>query len=427
MICFTPYKVLSYQNDTRDPLGYQTVRSRLTDRFYPQFTINTSSPCALGFFCWAFAFLDGHGISPMRGDFAARFRDLEILLGCMAARASTNAIVNITRYSGLPGEHVTLSEAKKPGYDLYRRLGYGILGFYRSMAVKWGLLRADSRLAAAGEELAQAWDQRAGRGRAPFSSVAENWLGGAAPLDGLGKDDFDRFAPAAAYWGEEERGVWNGILDAYCLEHQGESPLWESPPPAAVVKLLENERERQGFFAGLQEHYREHEALAGTFVACAAYERFTALVQFVFEWEYVNAGLAEGIRDRAPVLQKLLLEETVKAAETLGFRLGAIGQAWSLCDSLMQVSDYEALRSAVIDHHMAHQASKGAQVYLTHDGVQLANRVDAAAVKKLSQGAESNAGAGGAEGMIRRLVWAYRGDWFFKSAHAWVLAAGRQS
>ena len=423
VICFTPYKVLTRQNDTRDPLGFQTMRSRLTDRFYPQFTVNTSSPCALGFFCWALDFLEGRRIRPASGDFAHRFRDLEILLGCMAARSSKSAIVNITRYSRLPG-HVTLSEAKKPGYDLYTRLGYGILGFYRSMAVKWGLLQADGRLSAAGGALAAAWDARAGKGRAPFSSVAENWLGGATPLDGLGVDYFDCFAPAVAYWGTEERAVWKGILEAYCLDHPGESPMWESPPPERTLGLLEDEAARPAFFAELEALYREHEALAGTFAACAAYERFTALVQFVFEWEYVNAGLAEGVRDKAPVLRNFLLKETVKAAEALVARLGAIGLAWNLCDALMNAPSYDALKTAVIDHHMAHQAGKGALAYLTRDGVQLANRVDAEAVKRLSQSVGIGAGAGSAEGMMRRLVWVYRGEWFFKSAHAWAQAAG---
>ena len=426
MIHFTPYKVFSFQNDTRDPLGFQTYRSRLTDRFYPQFTINTSSPGALGFFCWALDFLADRGMYPLRSGFEHRFRDVEILLGCMAARSSKNAIVNITRYSRLP-DHVTLGEAKKPAYDLYTRLGYGIWGFYRSMAVKWGLLRADARLTVAGEALAGAWDARAGKRRLAFSSVAENWLNGAASLDRLDKNYFDCFAPAVAYWGAKEGEVWSDILDAYCQEHSAERPMWESPPSAEAIRLLEDEETRQSFFANLETLYREHEALASTFAACTAFERFTALVQFVFEWEYVNAVLEEGIKDRAPVLQKALLEETVKAAETLASRLDGILPPWTLCERVMNSANYGALRSAVIEHHMAHQVAKGALVYLTHDGVQLANRVDAVAVKRLSQGAGIVAGAGSAEAMIRMLVWAYRGEWFFKSAYAWARAAGRLS
>ena len=76
---------------------------------------------------------------------------------------------------------------------------------------------------------------------------------------------------------------------------------------------------------------------------------------------------------------------------------------------------------------MAHQAYKGAQAYLTHDGVQLSGRVDAETVKRLAQGAGGDIAAGSAEGMLRRLVWVYRGEWFFKSASAWARIAGRLS
>ena len=426
MLHFTPYKVFSYQNDTRDPLGFQTYRSRLTDRFYPQFTVNTTSPGSLGFFCWAVDFLDAEGFQPSSLDYAARFRDVESLLGCMAARASKNAIVNITRYGRLP-DRVTLREAQKPGYDLYTRLGYGILGFYRSMAVKWGLLQTDGRLATRGMDLAKAWDARGGQGVPSFTSIARNWLNGAAPLDRLGIREFDCFAPASVHWGLDERAVWNEIINAYGMAHPGERPLWESPPPEQTLLLLEDEATRPAFFADLELRYGRHENLAASFAACSAFERFTALVQFVFEWEYVNAGLAEGVRSEAPVLRAALAAETVKAAGVLAGRLNAIDQTWSLCDSLMAVSTYDSLRAAVVEHHMAHQAYKGAQAYLTHDGVQLSGRVDAETVKRLAQGAGGDIAAGSAEGMLRRLVWAYRGEWFFKSASAWARIAGRLS
>ena len=75
MLYFTPYRPLPLLNDTRDLLGFQTVRSRLTDRFYPQFAVYTTSPGALGFFCWAVDFLTGDEARLDPSDFSVRFRD----------------------------------------------------------------------------------------------------------------------------------------------------------------------------------------------------------------------------------------------------------------------------------------------------------------------------------------------------------------
>ncbi len=438
MLYFTPYRPLPLLNDTRDLLGFQTVRSRLTDKFYPQFTVYSTSPGALGFFCWAVGFLDGRGCAPGRDD-AARFRDVEILLGCMAAGASSKAIPNISRYSRIPG-NATLSEASsKYRYALYSRLGYGIRAFYRSMAVKWGLLKG-GRLTESGVRLARAWDARAGEGCPSFTGLARRWLDG-DPLDrlwqacrGAGrgrpscgaasgtKFPFDCFAPAVGYWGAEEQKVWNDILNDYCLNHPDERPLWESPPPKEITGLLDQEAKRHDFFARLGEFYGKHEHLAGTFAACAAFERFAALVQFVFEREFASASLGSRPKAMPAGLGAMLAEAVPRASAELERRLDAVGeQSWPLCRTLMEVRDDGALRDAVIEHHMEHQKKKGSQAYLSHGGV--LRKVEIA--KPAERLALDGPGNDDAEALIRRLVWIYRSDWFFRSASLWARAAGR--
>ena len=426
----TPYTVLPSGLDSMDPLGFLRPYAALTDALLPEFTTVTVAPACHSFLCWAVRFLSRRHLSVKDREFARSMRDLEVLWGVLCLRASRpEGVLNITKLNRLPQKKPTRAVARKAEFGLYANPGYGVRGHYAGPSVTWGFLDADLNLTSSGEALAEAWDTRLppngrrGRKRPTFTTLAEAWMNDEpVPDAALNEEDCLCWSVAEGVPNEREKFVWKRAFSRAAELWPAGRGLWTQPPDAKVKALYA--ANRFAFFPALRLHYEARNS-AGRFdellrclERCRAFEQFAALVQFIFEWEYLRRQ-RQGSEEPLPP-HRLTGKVLRRAAREAADCLEGSGLDWDLPSRLCLDDSFETQVSVIIAAHTAHQKRKLAQPFMDEHTVLLTDRVQNSPVMRL---AEKLADADETR-LCRGVMNAYPRSWFFNNVWRWLDYAG---
>lgn len=426
----TPYTVLPSGLDSMDPLGFLRPYAALTDALLPEFTTVTVAPACHSFLCWAVRFLSRRHLTVKDREFARSLRDLEVLWGVLCIRASRpEGVLNITKLNRLPQKKPTRAVARKAEFGLYANLGYGVRGHYAGPSVTWGFLDAGLNLTSSGEALAEAWDTRLtpngrrSRKRPTFTALAEAWMNDQpVPDASLHEEDCLRWTVVEGTPNEREKAVWKRAFSRAAELWPAGRGLWTQPPDTKVKTLYA--ADRFAFFSALRLHY-EAQNNSGSFdellrclERCRAFEQFAALIQFVFEWEYLRRQ-RQGDAETLPPHH--LISQTIRqtALEATASLEGA-GFDWDLPRRLSLDKSYEMQVSVIIAAHTAHQKRKLAQPFMDEHSVLLTDRVQHSPAMRL---AETLADADDTR-LRRGVMNAYPRSWFFNNVWRWLDYAG---
>ncbi len=413
---FTDYVVTETAGNSVDPLGYLKPSSVVSSKMFRQFTVLSNHPAYQGFLAFAFSYLAGRSITPSKRDFARRFRDLEILWGLLNVRAG-DSVINVTKFEPIANlDSLRLSEVRqRPA--LYARLNYGVLGHYSSPSALWKILEPGATgLTRQGVELATAWRNRQDT---DFGQLADQWLN---DNDLFGINDLDTWQSrycVSAEPEQSEKNAWKSLIEKFCAKDPVIAPLWQKPVPQKILALSTTEDTYPQFFPSLRTHYARSNELCKRIERCNRFERFSGLVQFVFEWEYVRrldeirrTGLKQGN------LPAEVNHEIAQAATNLLPEPGE-KEFWDLPAKLFEIRDYETMAEAILAHHTRHQRSKGTSPFIVGDTVAVQERVRTMEFinffDKMVRDSTKLADA---------VQWRYHRNWHFGRAHEWQRYAG---
>lgn len=413
---FTDYVVTETTGNSVDPLGYLKPSGVVSSKVFRQFTVLSNHPAYQGFLAFAFSYLAGRSITPSKRDFARRIRDLEILWGILNVRAG-DSVVNVTKFEPLANlDSLRLSQVRqRPA--LYARLNYGVLGHYASPSAIWKILEpGGSGLTSHGDELATAWRYRQG---CDFAHLADQWLN---DCDLFAIDDLETWQTRYRLSAEPEKPekkIWQSLIEEFCSKDQAIAPLWQKPVPQDILALSTAEDTYPLFFPALQTHYAGSHELCRRIERCNRFERLTGLVQFVFEWQYVQRldeirviGLTTGN------LPSLVTSEIAKAATKL-LPEPDEKEVWYLPATLAGIADHKTMAEAILAHHTRHQRSKGASPFITGDSIAVQERVRTKEFVNFFETMVSNPGQ-----LLDAVQWRYHRNWHFWRAHEWQRYAG---
>jgi hypothetical protein len=413
---FTDYVVTETAGTSVDPLGYLKPSGVVSGKVFRQFTVLSNHPAYQGFLAFAFSYLAGRSITPSKRDFARRVRDLEILWGVLNLRAR-DSVVNVTKFEPLANlDSVRLSQVRqRPA--LYARLNYGVLGHYARPSALWKILEPGATgLTSQGIQLATAWRSRQG---SDFAHLVDQWLN---DDDLFAIDDLETWQTKyrlSAKPEQTEKKIWQLLIEEFCAKDPVIAPLWKKPVPQEILALSTAEDTYPEFFPKLLTHYASSHELCRRIDRCNRFERFSGLVQFVFEWEYVRRldeirlkGLAQGN------LPKVVTDEIVIAAKNL-LPKPDDKEFWYLPAMLAGISDHETMVEAILAHHTRHQRSKGASPFISGDSIAVQERVRAMEFVNFFDKMVSDTTR-----LVDAVQWRYHRNWHFERAHEWQRYAG---
>ena len=424
---FSPFTSFENMGTSVDYLGFLRPGAVVADQIFPQFTVLSRHPAYHGFFCFAFRRArERTGAAKMKNAFARDFRLMEAFWGLAhVAQNAGEGILNVLRYKGARSLGVTAYDDSRLHRIIFQKMHYGVLGHYASPSRQWGLLNSKGDvLTPLGECLANAWGSR-GKNMS-FGELLDRWENNHSDLSNPG--DLDAFA---GYFlndmaSPDERCAWGEIIENTRQKIPVAAPLWEKRMESDLSELLEADDPKKyaAFFPALFERYANHPELCRRFGACDAFEQFAALVQGVFDWEYLRRlneyrDLAKN-NDFSEVEQCFLAETrsaAVRCSETMPSAL-----RWALPTDIEKgnITSYAELANAVIGHHAKHQRRKDAAVFIDGDVVTVAGRIDAPNVCDFMFDLQSNPSS-----LLQKLRWRYRRNWYFTQNRQWLHYAGR--
>lgn len=413
---FTDYVVTETIGNSVDPLGYLKPSGVVSSKVFRQFTVLSNHPAYQGFLAFAFSYLAGRSITPSKRDFARRVRDLEILWGLLNVRAG-DSVVNVTKFEPIANfDSLCLSQVRQRS-ALYARLNYGVLGHYASPSALWKILEPGATgLTSQGVELATAWRYRQG---CDFAQLADQWLN---DDDLFVINDLETWQSSyrlSAEPGQPEKKIWQSLIAEFCARDPVIAPLWQKPVTQEILALSTTEDTYPLFFPTLQTHYAGSNELCRRIERCNRFERFSGLVQFVFEWEYV--------RRLDEIRLKGLTQGNLPAVVTSEIAIAATNllpdpdekEFWYLPATLSAISDHETMAEAILAHHTRHQRSKGASPFISGDTIAVQERVRAMEFVNFFDRMVSNTTR-----LVDAVQWRYHRNWHFGRAHEWQRYAG---
>lgn len=414
---FTNYIITENAPSSVDPLGLLRPSSAITDGLFKTFTVLSNHPANHGFLCWAYLFLRKNGIAPGTASFSRSFREIEILWGLLNAQVNST-ILNVTKYKVLlQRNELALSRAKKY-QPLFDRLNYGVLGHYSSPSAFWGLLEPKrERLSLLGEALGAAWEYRQG---VHFQDIAEAWLDGTSLDDIKNIDEVQQSFRLDAEPELSEQDVWQKTIRQLCEKTPVISPLWNTPVPSDILKYSENAEDYSRFFPEIEGHFGETQGeLCRRIRLCQLFEIVSGFVQLIFDWEYVSRlpqakNLSLDFQDLKLAISKHL---PIFAKELIRNYAGQ--STWKLAHLLSESTSYKVQVQMILDHHAAHQKSKGATSFIVNDEIVAQDRVDVQTTVNRLKWFQSDL-----EDLVNRVAFTYKRNWHFGRAQLWLEYAG---
>jgi hypothetical protein len=373
-------------------------------------------PAYLGFLCFAFEYLEKMGVRPGgKGDFSHQFRNIESLWGLLNADADVS-ILNVTHYTAIRKRgDVSIRDVKKFG-PLYARLNYGTLGHYSGPAISWGLLNPKGlSLSNTGRDLGIAWSHRK---KIDFNFLIDDWVEGKKFGDIEKRGEASKVFRLDASPSKDECDIWKIVISQYCSKNGTSSPLWENPLSKEDIKRNSNAEEYPGYFPTIYKHYEKNYELLHRIELAEKFEQLVALIQFLFDWEYVK-NLAEakevgldGYASLKSKLQELIISRSIEYTSMPGFK--EAGKVKGLFDNLAHQKTFSDLVRVLLDHHSSHQRSRGASPFIVDNEVIILGKVDKSVFLKLFEEVNKDSFN---ENLI---FWHYRRDWHFHRARFWL-------
>lgn len=413
---FTEYLVTESSGNSLDPLGFLRPSSEITDVIFKQFTVLSNHPAYHGFLSFVFGYLEAKGVKPGSPGFSRKFRDIEILWGLLNSHAG-DSILNVTKYSSLVEDGITnLSETHRYA-SIFARLNYGTLGHYSNPSIFWRILDSKGiHLTDMGRELGEGWRYRNGF---DFAALVTPWLAG-KPVVGseefaLAKQQFRIRAKPS----ENEKKAWRQLIRSECIRNLVNAPLWEDPIPKHILATRSAGDEYLQYFSGIIEHYKAHSDLCHQIDQCRRFEALAGLIQFIFEWEYVQR-LQEvkviGLDDEN--IEKFVAREVYRLVDEF-MNVSNVIKSWTWIEKLAGLSSYRDLASAIISHHRDHQKSKGTSPFISGDNIVVRDRVDYQKHATFLDLLKEENGD-----IFIKIQARYMRDWHFHRASTWLEYAG---
>lgn len=413
---FTDFIVIENTGNSVDPLGFLRPSSFIRDGLFEQFTVLSNHPAYHGFLCYAYQLLGSKGIVPGTPRFSIEFRNVEALWGILNAQAG-DSIVNVTKYKTiLTGKQINLKEVKKYN-PLFDRLGYGTLGHYSRPSITWGLLsRNGVKLTELGERLGTTWSRR---GSIKISRLMEKWLDGDDVMKLKDYHQATKLFKLSATPEESEQLVWQEIIESNCEKNPVTAPLWMNPLTPETQLLAKDEGKYPGFFPKALEHFMNEPKLCQRIDLCQRFELLAGLIQFVFEWEYVQR--LEQVKKIGLTYEALQGEVArqinIHASEFV--RLHGPKKLWSLFEKLSELNAYEEQARVILTHHSNHQKVKRATGYIEGDRVAVMDKVDPKNIAGLLSFFKQDLSR-----LNNKIGWHYKRDWHFDRAALWLEYSG---
>ncbi len=400
---FSEYIILDKQGGSVDPLGFLRPSGVLKDMLFKQFTVLANHPAYHGFLACAYQFLSRRNITPAQKSFAREFRNLEIFWGILNTRAG-QSILNVTKYNGLVQDNLISLAKIRGSHPIFYRLNYGTLGHYSRPSISWGILdKEGTKLTELGKKLADAYEFREGINLIKW---LERWYS---------KEEFEleeilKVATAFrlnASPSQDEQNIWQEIISEYCQRNPHVKVLWDNPIKQDDLGAIQaDEKSYIGFFPKLIEKYNN---LKDKIELIRMFESLSALVQFVFEREYLTCQY-EGKNSLLPPddLEKRVAQSLQLLAADYCKLQGP--DAKKLFRTLSDISGYAHIAKAVMDHHVTHQNSKKASPFIKDGQLLIKDKVDK---DRFTVFWEKLSGEVDEEAQIALINFQYRRDWHF--------------
>lgn len=404
---FSEYTVVALPESSLDPLGFTQPFSALRARLYPQFTVLSNAPAYHGVLTLVYELLSSRQVKPGSEGFSRSFREAESLWG-LSCVAAGHSVLNVTKYEAILAgrDELCLGDVGRSN-ALYRSLAYGTLGHYSSPSVAWGFLeRGGQRLTPMGESLAKAFSVR---GTQSLYEAMSSWLDGETfsrdKLIALG-ETYSLASPPA----DAERKVWVEAAAGWSLRAGPCAALWKSPPAQQELDAWRSDATHyHGFFDALAEHYPD---LIDVLRQARRFEVMSAICQFIFTREYLLCHDAGDVPPPGSLEQTLVAEVSALAHAAQAEVDRHAPRDWMT--ALAAMDGYMSAAELIVQHHIRHQQSKGAQPYLDKDRRLLVReRFDRKAFTALHEDLVS---LDDPTAQLDHLVFAYRRDWHFDRA-----------
>jgi hypothetical protein len=415
---FSEYTVTTKPGLMMDPLGFTQPQGALRNRLFRQFTVLSNYPAYHGLLTLAYQVLAERKVTPAKPGFSRTFRELEALWG-MANVAAGGSVLNVTKYRAiLEGrEEVSLSGIPKRS-AVFSSLAYGVLGHYASPSIVWGLLdKSGTHLTELGTALANAFAEHDGHSmRATLHAWMDNKNIPLTTLVALGHA-YAVLGPAPT----TEQDAWIRIIDAYCDRVPTVRDLWASPMSQDELGAFYTDAQHyQAFFPKLRIRYSR---LGQELTLIETFERMAAIVQFVFEREYLVCQDGTGNSFEAGDIEAQLTQALGQLAS--GYMSTAGHQdTKGLFAKLAGVSAYADVSDIVKAHHVAHQKAKGVSPFM-HDGELLVR--DKFNKQGFTVLREAMADLREPKERLACLIFQYRREWHFERAIRYSRYAGGEA
>mgnify|MGYP003640069169 CR=1 FL=1 len=346
-----------------------------TDRLFPQFTVLTNNPREHGILCAILNFIHDQ---KLKND-PNVFRDFEAFWGLLlSAQDELSSPLNVTKYKKALENTSKLSlKDIKNKHGIYKRLGYGLFGFYINPSIKWGLVNKDRKtLSLAGNQLANYYLKKLN-----LESYLLKWKEGEqvdfSKLSNLAEDL--RIDLPVASLNAEEASAWKLVLSSYLNEPKGvlkmqiDDALWKTDiRELDLGACVSNADIYQSFFFKLATHYREmrKEELSLIVQGLQSLEQALSICEFIFDFEYLSRSQYKNpdIKFELESEFKETLVNVLRSAVDNYQRLSP--NSIRLFPPLTKnIDTYDQVVIALIDQHCAVQGRKNKVVYMDQSSI----------------------------------------------------------
>jgi hypothetical protein len=360
-----------------------------TDRLFPQFTVLTNNPREHGILCAILKFIHDQ---KLKND-PNIFRDFEAFWGLLlSSQDELSSPLNVTKYKKALENTSKLSLIDiKNKHGIYKRLGYGLFGFYINPSIKWGLVNKDRKtLSLAGNQLANYYLKKL-----KLESNLLMWKEGKqvdfSKLTNLAADL--RIDLPAASLQAEEASAWKLVLASYLNEAKDvlkmpiDGALWKTDIRELHLESCVADADVYHlFFSKLSTHYREKQQKELILVAqgLQSLEQALTICEFIFDFEYLSRS-----QYKNPDI-KFELENEFK--ETLVKELrSAVDNYKRLSPTSVRlfppltknIDTYDQIVIALIDQHCAVQSRKNKVIYMDQSSIRSVGEINQDKLKNI--------------------------------------------
>lgn len=400
-----PFNTTLYtpEDDKENSVNYLGVGESVqfwTDRLFPQFTVLTNNPREHGILCAILKFIQEQKIE----NNPEVFRDFEAFWGLLlSAHDELSSPLNVTKYKKTleTTSILSLKDIKKKN-GIYKRLGYGLFGFYINPSIKWGLVQKDRKtLSSAGDKLANHYLKSL-----ELESYLIKWREGQ-------QVDFSKLSTlaenlqldlAADERRPEEGEAWKLVLTSYlnqlkiAVNSSTAEAIWNTDiRELDLGSYVADADVYQSFYTKLSEYYKEMDKkeLSETIQGLGALEQALSICEFIFDFEYLSRSQYRNpeIKFELEVEFKNTLIKSLQAAVADYTRLVKIPT--KLFSPLTKnVDSYDQMVKVLIDQHCDVQSRKNKVIYMDQSSIcsvgeinqdKLKNILTIAPEKRLSQ------------------------------------------